>query len=339
MWLLRDFSLKLQIGGREVTATEYLENFLQPIQSGDMNSRNLVRESIKKYFVRRSCFVLKKPVNEDNLLKELDSLDETKLRPQFLNSLSELKNVINGAVREKKVFGKQISGHKLGIMAQNYVDAINKGAIPCISSSWESATKSELSHVMAKITQDWRKQNDEMEQSMPVPEEEIEEKLHVFSTKCLMSLVNVSQEQKVLEKIIYLNFSMCSKIKQENKKRALEMKKLAVAKIDLCTCLDSLNKCIKNITSDEAMEYFAEKYGRKTKDLYESIVETRCRELTTQITGQFKQFESEKEKTTVLLSEHRKSFSMSRDEVKNLSMENARLIDLVTRLSEVIAEK
>jgi len=35
LWLVRDFSLKLESNGREISAKEYLENSLQPLDVRD----------------------------------------------------------------------------------------------------------------------------------------------------------------------------------------------------------------------------------------------------------------------------------------------------------------
>ena len=102
LWLVRDFSLKLESNGREISAKEYLENSLQPLDvrnyclaqrtdfpwdsrslgalhravfpicQGDperVKDRNLIRTSITQYFPDRTCFTLKRPVNDEKLLQ------------------------------------------------------------------------------------------------------------------------------------------------------------------------------------------------------------------------------------------------------------------------------
>lgn len=52
MWLVRDFSLELIAGGREITADEYLERALLPVQGDDedIQSKNTIRQTIIQAF-------------------------------------------------------------------------------------------------------------------------------------------------------------------------------------------------------------------------------------------------------------------------------------------------
>ena len=68
LWLLRDFSLKLEDkNGNVITEKQYLENALREL-SGLTNSieeKNRVRNLIRAYFPERDCFVMVRPTENE----------------------------------------------------------------------------------------------------------------------------------------------------------------------------------------------------------------------------------------------------------------------------------
>lgn len=53
-----------------------------------------IRESIKSLFPDRDCFTLVRPMNDEDALARLDSLDPTQLRPEFREGLARLTQLI-----------------------------------------------------------------------------------------------------------------------------------------------------------------------------------------------------------------------------------------------------
>ena len=83
LWLLRDFSLKLEDkDGNVITEKQYLENSLEE-KSGALESieeKNRVRNLIKTYFTEKDCFVMVRPVEREEDLQNLQNLPDDRFR-------------------------------------------------------------------------------------------------------------------------------------------------------------------------------------------------------------------------------------------------------------------
>jgi hypothetical protein len=60
-----------------------------------------------------------------------------KLRPEFQAGLDELTRFVFERTRPKQVAGTVMTGPVLAGVTQSFLDAINNGAVPTISSSWQ----------------------------------------------------------------------------------------------------------------------------------------------------------------------------------------------------------
>ncbi|AQK69343.1 Guanylate-binding family protein [Zea mays] len=145
IWLLRDFYLDLVENGRKITPRDYLEIALRPLEGRgkDISSKNEIRESIRALFPDRECFTLVRPLNNENELQRLDQIPLEKLRPEFQAGLDELTRFIFERTRPKQVAGTIMTGPVLAGITQSFLDAINNGAVPTISSSWQSVEEAE----------------------------------------------------------------------------------------------------------------------------------------------------------------------------------------------------
>jgi predicted nucleic acid-binding Zn-ribbon protein len=158
IWVLRDFSLNLvDKDNSKITPNQYLENILQPLSSTKKGTveKNRIRKCIRDCFLKRECFPLPRPVNDENDLQKLQHIPFDKLRPEFTNGMRTLKmrslqlynhfrsplqaspNAQNTETR-KYIKGKPVTGDVLLGMTQIYVDAINNGEVPTILSAWQS---------------------------------------------------------------------------------------------------------------------------------------------------------------------------------------------------------
>ena len=100
-------------------------------------NRNKIRSLLRDYFPNRDCVTLVRPVEEESNLQKLDSLDNTELRPEFLQGIEQLKNKIFSEVSPKLLNGSKVSGGALIDLCTSYVDAINEGKVPSIESAWD----------------------------------------------------------------------------------------------------------------------------------------------------------------------------------------------------------
>ncbi|XP_020571034.1 plectin-like isoform X2 [Phalaenopsis equestris] len=143
-WLLRDFYLDLVEENQRITPRDYLELALRPVQGGkDVSAKNEIRESIRALFPDRECFALVRPLNNESDLQRLDQIPLNRLRPEFRSGLDALAKFVFERTRPKQVGATVMTGPILAGITQTFVEAINKGAVPTISSSWQSVEEAE----------------------------------------------------------------------------------------------------------------------------------------------------------------------------------------------------
>ncbi|KAL4204729.1 hypothetical protein AMTRI_Chr01g133480 [Amborella trichopoda] len=145
VWLLRDFYLDLAENGRQITPRDYLELALRPAHGGgrDTTTKNEIRESIRALFPDRECFTLVRPLNSEKDLQRLDQISLDKLRPEFRSGLDALTKYVFERTRPKQVGATTMTGPLLAGITQAFLDALNSGAVPTISSSWQSVEEGE----------------------------------------------------------------------------------------------------------------------------------------------------------------------------------------------------
>jgi len=99
LWVLRDFALELvDHNGKKISATQYLENSLEINENENDNEtmrKNEIRKLLKMFFKDRDCFTLVRPVMEEKKLRLIDKIPMSELRPEFLNQMEVLVNLVN----------------------------------------------------------------------------------------------------------------------------------------------------------------------------------------------------------------------------------------------------
>ncbi|KAH1048527.1 hypothetical protein J1N35_039311 [Gossypium stocksii] len=145
VWLLRDFYLDLVEDNKKITPRDYLELALRPVEGSgkDIAAKNEIRDSIRALFPDRECFTLVRPLNNENDLQRLDQISLDKLRPEFRAGLHALTKFVFERTRPKQVGATILTGPVLIGITESYLDALNKGAVPTISSSWQSVEEAE----------------------------------------------------------------------------------------------------------------------------------------------------------------------------------------------------
>eukprot|EP01127_Copromyxa_protea_P018100 TRINITY_DN5623_c0_g1_i1.p1 TRINITY_DN5623_c0_g1~~TRINITY_DN5623_c0_g1_i1.p1 ORF type:complete len:705 (-),score=131.73 TRINITY_DN5623_c0_g1_i1:77-2191(-) len=155
LWVLRDFVLELEDEkGNPITAADYLEASL--MERPGYGTKNDVRKALKEFFVRRDCYTLVRPTNSEKELRSIDSLEEERLRPEFLAGMEELRHKILSTVEPKTVLGKTISGPGFLYLMEGYVEAINSGAVPDIQTTWDAVAKQENARQRDLIAEEYR---------------------------------------------------------------------------------------------------------------------------------------------------------------------------------------
>ena len=160
LWILRDFALKLEDNeGNVITAKQYLENALmkQKGSSESIEEKNLVRKMIKTYFLERDCFPMVRPVESESELQKLMTLNDNKIRPEFLRQCEMLRNKIYMKIKPKTFNGQILSGQMLINLLRSIIEAINEGAIPVIENSWKYITNNECLKIIKESVDYYKK--------------------------------------------------------------------------------------------------------------------------------------------------------------------------------------
>lgn len=71
-----------------------------------------------------------RPTQREKDLQRLDEIDNSMLRPEFVNQVEAIRSKIFSKVKPKKINDKTLNGTLLVSLCKGYMDAINKGHIP-----------------------------------------------------------------------------------------------------------------------------------------------------------------------------------------------------------------
>ena len=151
LWVLRDFTLRLEDEhGKRINSRQYLENCLKPQPGFDENiaAKNKVRQLIAQYFPERDCLTMVRPAEDEAMLKTLSTATRDQLRPAFTKQVDVLLEKVRTALRPKQMMGKTLNGEMLAVLTKSYVDALNSGAAPTISSAWERVVQGQCSDAL-----------------------------------------------------------------------------------------------------------------------------------------------------------------------------------------------
>ena len=146
MWVVRDFTLQLVDGdGEPITSKEYLEKALhnQKGFSEQIDHKNRIRRLLKSFFKERDCCTMIRPLTNEEELQTLETMELNDLRQDFVEQVLQLRRKVLNRVKPKLMNGKKLNGSMLAGLVVNYVDAINKGAVPNIENAWSYLCKNE----------------------------------------------------------------------------------------------------------------------------------------------------------------------------------------------------
>lgn len=174
LWVVRDFTLELvDEDGDPISSSEYLEKALADQARTPANmERNRIRAMMKDFFRERDCVALVRPVHDEAQLQQVDQLAITELRPEFQTQLTDLKELVFGAsLKPKTLQNKPLNGSMFAGLLHAYVDAINSGGVPVITSAWEGVTASECRKALSGAFEHFKKLVADVE--LPVDDDEL----------------------------------------------------------------------------------------------------------------------------------------------------------------------
>ncbi|CAH1777173.1 unnamed protein product [Owenia fusiformis] len=203
-WVLRDFFLKCEMDGHVITSEEYMEKCLEcktiprmanKRMKDELDDFNYPREQIKNMFPERTCFCMVTPISDQKLLANIDSVDEEKLEPAFLQEVQAFEDFIMYKCEpkymmlgHKKVY---ITGKRLASLAETYVQTDT----PNIQRAIDGITKRENEAVMDDII---ACHHEHIEQNCSMPMEP--NKLQEYITKQEEALIKEFGERKMNDK-------------------------------------------------------------------------------------------------------------------------------------------
>jgi len=79
-----------------------------------------------------------RPIEDEKKLQRLQEIQESELRPEFVEGLQNLRQKVFKKARPKTLRGQIVSGSMLLELANSYVEALNTGSVPTIESAWDS---------------------------------------------------------------------------------------------------------------------------------------------------------------------------------------------------------
>lgn len=158
MWVVRDFTLQLiEDDGNAIDPNEYLEKVLQP-QKGfteTTENKNKIRSTLKNFFRDRECITLVRPTIDEKDLQNLDDLETSQLRGEFVRQIEELRKKALFEAKPKKVNGLEVNGNLLGNLLEKYIEAFNSGAVPNVDMAWDYVCKAQNRKVLEKAIEEY----------------------------------------------------------------------------------------------------------------------------------------------------------------------------------------
>jgi hypothetical protein len=135
LWLLRDFVLELKENGRAITENEYLENRLTNFAKSKNQRNKRVREALHKAFLNRELLTMVRPVEDDSKINTLEKLEYSQLREPFRVKVEVLRHKVFREGPLKLINNRPITGPMLALLIEKYVESLNKGTLPDVSSA------------------------------------------------------------------------------------------------------------------------------------------------------------------------------------------------------------
>ena len=136
IWAMRDFNLKKLSpkNKKKMTSDDYMEKCLKERFDGEhKNEINMIKENFIKYFKKRECITLPRPVQEEKDLVMLKKKQVNELEDDFINEFLKLKKKIYNLSKGKIIKGKKLNGPTVAYLISQFIKIINDENIPNIN--------------------------------------------------------------------------------------------------------------------------------------------------------------------------------------------------------------
>lgn len=128
-WVLRDFAVKLlDDDGQPIATKEYMENVLamKPKYAKQQQAYLKYRDTVLRLFSNRQCVTLCKPIKSKEELHSMNARYMNLLHPSFLGNFAVLNREVITNCATKRVQGREVTGHTLGLFLLGLVDSFNR---------------------------------------------------------------------------------------------------------------------------------------------------------------------------------------------------------------------
>ncbi|XP_068280582.1 guanylate-binding protein 1-like isoform X2 [Nyctibius grandis] len=248
VWAVRDFTLRLELNGKEISEDEYLENALK-LKAGsslEIERYNQIRTCIRQFFPGRKCFVFDQPARKRDLVR-LEELQDDEIDPEFLQQVEKFCSYIWETSPHKTIRGSHfITGNMLGKLTETYVKAIRSGAVPCLESAVVAlAEVANTAAVKAAVTL----YQDLMKQRAKMPMETVQELLELH-TKCEQEALELFVTRAFKDGIIYFQADLLCQVQQVKEKFCTDNEQASRVKCE--AALKDLSQDMERRISDGA---------------------------------------------------------------------------------------
>ncbi|XP_073491503.1 guanylate-binding protein 5-like isoform X2 [Aquarana catesbeiana] len=187
IWAVRDFTLMLELDGKEITEDEYLENALLPQEwestegTSNIQEYNRCRDAIRMYFSTRNCFVFDLPSGDKKVLQKMDTVKDEELASSFVDQCQKFCDYIYKN-SEVKVLDdiKLVSGEILGQLVYKYTEDITSSSVVCMEDTVMRVSEMENKEAVQEATEHYEKM---MRKRGKFPTETLEEFIEL-SAQC-----------------------------------------------------------------------------------------------------------------------------------------------------------
>ncbi|XP_077303071.1 guanylate-binding protein 6-like isoform X2 [Lithobates pipiens] len=193
IWVVRDFTLMLELEGKEITEDEYLENALLPQNPESTDECNRCRDAIRMYFGTRTCFVFDLPSGNKKVLQRMDEVSEEELTPAFMAQCQTFCEYVYKNAEVKLLDDiKPVCGKILGQLVYKYTEAISSSSVVCMEDTVKSISETLNTVAVQKATEHYEKKMREEGRFPTETQKEFLEKSAQYEKEALQIFMNMS---------------------------------------------------------------------------------------------------------------------------------------------------
>jgi len=147
LWVVRDFTLAIvdPKSGKPRSSKWYIDTAWKEKSGSGQAPSNQVRRALRAFFPAKDCATCVAPLIDEKQLQRLPEIPLSELRPEFQRDLGVVRSKLDELLAApKQLFGRNLTGSNLATLAQDYVDALNAGGVPTISSAWQRVVDTQV---------------------------------------------------------------------------------------------------------------------------------------------------------------------------------------------------